>query len=329
MIVFHFYLFGCREGGRRGRKSMIIKTTSLFLYRCHNDNEVVYPVVMPVADWVVVSTTYLDGSTWLQEKREERREKREERREKREKRRKPISSVVPSLSRYPPHISLPEQSKGRYMRQYECSKDLHHDIKRGRRGDKRGGGEKVKEEMTHLRRSGSVSQRAPPSTSHLRCALIIYLHSKEEKTKSREAKGRYIKNKITKKYKTKYQEREEVYYRILDQQLTMWAFISSSSSSSSCFVSVPILSLCIRWPLFLIVIISMSSNVVSGKKRWGAVEWWSSGCWTIPERRENNPECSYLTWHLWRERWGSYRGALGERKESGIEGRESEGNKRG
>ena len=115
------------------------------------------------------------------------------RREKREKRRKTISSVVPSLSRYPPHISLPEQSKGRYMRQYECSKDLHHDIKRGRRGDKRGGGgEKVKEEMTHLRRYGSVSQRAPPSTSHLRCALIIYLHSKEEKIKVRRGEKKII-----------------------------------------------------------------------------------------------------------------------------------------
>ena len=172
---------------------------------------------------------------------------------------------------------------------------------------------------------------------HLRrqsLALCIahLLALKEEKTKSREAKGRYIKNKITKQYKTKYQEREEVYYRILDQQLTMWAFISSSSSS--CFISVPILSLCIRWPLLLIIIIiSMSPTVVSGEKRWGAVGWWVEmdevDAGTIPERRENNPECSYLTWHLWRERWGSYRGALGERKESGIEGRESEGDKRG
>ena len=108
-----------------------------------------------------MSTTYLDGSTWLQEKREERREKREERREKREERTENrgqrrekreekllVVLALPSLA-IPLTSHIPEQSKRRYMRQYECSKDLHHDFKRGRRGDKRGGGEKVKEEMTH------------------------------------------------------------------------------------------------------------------------------------------------------------------------------------
>ena len=110
----------------------------------------------------------------------------------------------------------------------------------------------------------------------------------------------------------------------------MWAFISSSSS-----ISVLILSLCIHWPSLLIVIISMSSNVVSGKKRWGAVGWWVKmdevDAGTTPERSENNPDGSYLTWQLWQRiislqlLWVSERVAKGERKESGKEGRESEG----
>ena len=105
----------------------------------------------------------------------------------------------------------------------------------------------------------------------------------------------------------------------------MWAFKSSS-------FSVSVLSLCIGWPLLLIISISMSSYVEGGKKRWGAVGWIDEvDAGTIPDRSENNHDGSYLTWQLWQRiislqlLWVSERGAKGERKESGKEGRESEG----
>ena len=75
----------------------------------------------------------------------------------------------------------------------------------------------------------------------------------------------------------------------------------------------------------------MSSNVMSGKKRWSAVGWWVEmdevDAGTIPDRSENNTDCSYLTWQLWQRiislqlLWASDGGAKGEQKELGKEGR--------
>ena len=114
------------------------------------------PLCQWLIEWLCRQLTWMDLlGCRRREKREERREKREQRTEnrgqRREKREEKLLVVLalPSLA-IPLTSHIPEQSKRRYMQQYECSKDLHHDIKRGRRGDKRGGGgEKVKEEMTH------------------------------------------------------------------------------------------------------------------------------------------------------------------------------------
>ena len=74
-----------------------------------------YPFVSAVADWVVVSTTYLAAEAEKREKKEEK--KREERREGREEKRKTMSSVVPSLhpspflSLSPSHLTYQNKSR--------------------------------------------------------------------------------------------------------------------------------------------------------------------------------------------------------------------------
>ena len=164
---------------------------------------------------------------------EERKKKR------REEKRKTISSVVPSLrpspflSRYPlPHISHTRTKQEKVQRLCGCSKDLYHDIKRGRRGEEnvswkgrrgyrlrggnREGGEKVKEEMTYtwdnlcLYLSVHLHQHSLAlCTTH----LLALKGRKKQNTEGwkEDKKQKKRKKKITKQYKPKYHKREEVF----------------------------------------------------------------------------------------------------------------------
>ena len=156
--------------------------------------------------------------TWMDLLGCRRREKREERTEDREERkRKTISSVVPSLSHYPPHISHTRTKQEKVSRQYECSKDLHDDIKRGRRGeenenynDRRGckDSEEIREEERRWKRRWhtlkticiSISACASGNKSLALCIAHL-LALKEEKKKMKRGERRIIKQK-TKNYKT-------------------------------------------------------------------------------------------------------------------------------
>ena len=125
----------------------------------------------------------------------------------------------------------------------------------------------------------------------------------ERKIIKKQKKNKKLQNKIKLNIK---KEKKYPYHKILNQQLTKRPHVGIHFFFFFFFFYLgfnPTLSLCIHWPSLLIVIISMSSNVVSDEKRWGAVGWWVEmdqvNAGTIPERRENNPDCSYLTWQLW------------------------------
>ena len=73
-----FFIFICFVEEREGAEDVRVddNKTSLFLLRYHNDDdEVVYPVIVSVADWAVVLTACLAAGEERREKREERKDK--------------------------------------------------------------------------------------------------------------------------------------------------------------------------------------------------------------------------------------------------------------
>ena len=161
----------------------------------------------------------------------------------------------------------------------------------------------------HLRRSVSVSQRAPPSSSHLHCAFLIYLHSrkkkqneegwKEDNKEKKRKEKRIFQNNMNPNI---IKEKKYPYYRILNQQLTKRPHVGIHFFFFFFYLGFNS-SLCIHWPSLLIIIISMSSNMVSGKKRWGAVGWWRWMKWMLEQYLRGEKIIPIV--HIWPDICGS------------------------